>query len=576
MFNSKTPLMGKVLSVLFSAAIALTAIPVSFAAETPVTVKAYSEDDVKDALNYNQKKIYDAYVYLDSRIKEKDLKITKDNLASYNSDTLFTMYEGASDKFVYKDEDLRYARRAYINTNPYEIAGAMAKLNIIYIKNKDKKYDCYAYMTRVDNNDYSKEKKALQNAVSKIMNKIDDDKDSEFDLELQCFKMIIDNVTHEKTPIDDLNLRNTAYGALVNHKASYMGYALAFKCLLDECDLENNILFDEVKEWNQVKVGSKRYDVYIVGCDKAKSGTVDYRYFNISETQMKNRAGLKRCNYTKNLPASKGTAKDTSKKMIAYDDEIMTNSKNMTLAVLEDDGTIARTTMTSTEQTAKFVPIIKLGASLVDLSANLKSVTLTAPADFAFDITQEWTTASRCIVLTKNNDPAKTNRTCSVAIVYNDDTAKPITYNVTIADKDDTRGSTFAYKVTGAKSVTLVKCKKTGVKNVTIPSVVTINGTAYKVTKIDKNAFKKCKKLETVILGSYVKEVGKNAFSGKTKLIRVESLGYDLNKIGKDAFKSTNGDTMFLLRAKTSNKYKSLVNKIKKAGAKDSVFKRRA
>ena len=54
--------------------------------------------------------------------------------------------------------------------------------------------------------------------------------------------------------------------------------------------------------------------------------------------------------------------------------------------------------------------------------------------------------------------------------------------------------------------------------SVTIARTVKIGNVTYKVTRISKNAFKSCKKLKKVTIGSNVKKIEKNAFAGCSKL----------------------------------------------------------
>lgn len=75
------------------------------------------------------------------------------------------------------------------------------------------------------------------------------------------------------------------------------------------------------------------------------------------------------------------------------------------------------------------------------------------------------------------------------------------------------------------------------VKSIAIPNVITINGVSCKVTKIKNNAFKNCTKLEKVIIGKNILEIGTSAFYGCKKLTSV-TMGANIVKIGRDAFKN--------------------------------------
>ena len=579
MFNSKGKLCKSLQSVFLAAAVAVSVVPVSFVASEPITVEA-ATSAVEDALNANQKKIFNAYQYLDTRIKDANIEVTSANKAEFEASGFYTMYTGADEKKKFSNDDLRYARRAYIYSNPYEIAGAMAELKFVYIKNSEGKYSCFAYLKKTGDNDYSAEKKSLRKAVKQIINNIDVD-EAAFTKELECFSKIIDNVTYAKNVgIDNKDLKNTAYGALVTHRASSQGYALAFSLLLDECDIQNDILFNEKRCWNQVKLGKQWYETDIPACDKVKKGTVTYNRFNVSRASMKN-FDLTRVNYATKLRDSKGKHSDTNKKLQQYDEDVMYSGRNYTLAVLNSDNTTTRTTITSNEKTFNVVPAFVQGSLMTNISPVLKACVISLPEDSAFRLTSEadkWTPAHPYITLSRGGKGQ--NRAVSMAFTFDDGSnngaGTTVNFNATLNDNDNSADAKYVYKVTGDDTATLVKCNKVNARNITIPSTVTISGKAYKVTKIGNNAFKKCKKAETVMIGAYVTEVGKSAFSGKSKLVRVENQGFALDTFAKDAFKSANDNTLFLVKASSFGKYKKLVKRLKKVGGKNSVYKYRA
>lgn len=88
-------------------------------------------------------------------------------------------------------------------------------------------------------------------------------------------------------------------------------------------------------------------------------------------------------------------------------------------------------------------------------------------------------------------------------------------------------------KVAGAEVQYLKPVKRAS--KVTIPDVVAINGTSYKVTSISPNAFKNDKKITQVTVGKHVKYIGDNAFSNCKKLKKAK-LGKSVSVIGKSAF----------------------------------------
>lgn len=88
-------------------------------------------------------------------------------------------------------------------------------------------------------------------------------------------------------------------------------------------------------------------------------------------------------------------------------------------------------------------------------------------------------------------------------------------------------------KATGTASVVSGKSKT--LTSVTIPATVTIKGCTVKVTEIEKNAWKDCKKLTKVTVGSNVKTIGTNAFYNCSKLSSIK-LGSNVATIGTKAF----------------------------------------
>ena len=73
--------------------------------------------------------------------------------------------------------------------------------------------------------------------------------------------------------------------------------------------------------------------------------------------------------------------------------------------------------------------------------------------------------------------------------------------------------------------------------SITVPNTVTIDGVTYKVTSIAKNAFKNNKKLKKIVIGSNIKTIDANAFSGCKNLKSITIKSKNVKTIGKNAFK---------------------------------------
>ena len=158
----------------------------------------------------------------------------------------------------------------------------------------------------------------------------------------------------------------------------------------------------------------------------------------------------------------------------------------------------------------------------------------------------------------------------------------------------------YIYKVTKAGNknalgeLSVTGLKKTSLKVVKIAAKVTIGGISYKVTYVDKKAFKNNKKITKVFIGKNVQSIGVNAFRGCKKLSAVsinstvlKTIGKNafynckklkkviiksskLTKIGKAAFKEIKKKAVFKVPKSKKNKYKKM---IEKAGAKNPKVK---
>ena len=110
------------------------------------------------------------------------------------------------------------------------------------------------------------------------------------------------------------------------------------------------------------------------------------------------------------------------------------------------------------------------------------------------------------------------------------------------AEKEATKKGTvatvggFVYKITGAKTATLVKPAKKAAK-ATIPGTVKISTKTFTVNAISAKAFKGNAKLKTLSIGKNVKTIGASAFEGCKKLAKV-NIPAGVATIGKAAFKN--------------------------------------
>ena len=106
---------------------------------------------------------------------------------------------------------------------------------------------------------------------------------------------------------------------------------------------------------------------------------------------------------------------------------------------------------------------------------------------------------------------------------------------------------------------------------ITIPDTVVKNNYTFKVTAIDKNVFKVCKKkLKSVIIGANVTDIGANSFTKCNKLKSIRFMGKTApKKVGKNAFKGIKATCkIFYPKSMSKSELKKLKKKMKSAGKK--------
>ena len=138
-------------------------------------------------------------------------------------------------------------------------------------------------------------------------------------------------------------------------------------------------------------------------------------------------------------------------------------------------------------------------------------------------------------------------------------------YKITSAVKDG-NPKTANVTVYGTKNK---KLKTADIKKTISYKVDGANGSSttfkFKVTAIEKNAFKNCKKMTKVTIGANVTKIGANAFSGCKKLKTVKISSTRIKSIGKNAFKNIVKKAKITVPKKKKKAYKKLLNKAKLA-----------
>lgn len=143
-----------------------------------------------------------------------------------------------------------------------------------------------------------------------------------------------------------------------------------------------------------------------------------------------------------------------------------------------------------------------------------------------------------------------------------EETPKP---SDTITKGDSVTKGDGIYKVTSVKSHTVqyVKPSKKGLKEVTVPSAVKIDGKSYQVTAIAASALKNNTKVQKAVIGKNVKTVGKKAFYGckNLKKITIKTTKLALKNVGGKAFANGNKKVTVTVPKKKQKSYQSILKK---------------
>lgn len=118
---------------------------------------------------------------------------------------------------------------------------------------------------------------------------------------------------------------------------------------------------------------------------------------------------------------------------------------------------------------------------------------------------------------------------------------------------------TYVVTKSGIKNGT-VEYKNTKVQksNIAIPDTIAIDGNAYKVTSISKNAFKNNKKLKKVTIGKNITKINANAFQGCKNLNTITIKSKNIKSIGKNAFKGIKAKARIKVPSSRLSKYKKM------------------
>ena len=98
---------------------------------------------------------------------------------------------------------------------------------------------------------------------------------------------------------------------------------------------------------------------------------------------------------------------------------------------------------------------------------------------------------------------------------------------------------------------------------------MTLSGKNYKVVQLSAKAFKGCKNMTSVTIGSNVKTIGVSAFNGCKKLKKITLKTKVLKKVRKNAIKNIHQKAKIKSPKKKIKAYRKLFNK--KTGFKKTM-----
>lgn len=129
--------------------------------------------------------------------------------------------------------------------------------------------------------------------------------------------------------------------------------------------------------------------------------------------------------------------------------------------------------------------------------------------------------------------------------------------------QDDKKAGTYQVTSTEKKEVTYMGAVNKKAKNVTIPATIKMDGVTYKVTKIAEKAFKGNKKVQKIVIGKNVKQIGADAFRNckNLKKIVIQTTKLNDKNVHKKAFRGVTKKTVITVPSKKWKAYKTLLKK---------------
>lgn len=153
------------------------------------------------------------------------------------------------------------------------------------------------------------------------------------------------------------------------------------------------------------------------------------------------------------------------------------------------------------------------------------------------------------------------NYTGTVTVRFEITVKKGLSFNI----------NSYKYKVIGSNEVSFTGLKNANITKVVIPEKIKIGGKDFKVTAIADKALQN-KKIKSVIVGTNVKTIGKEAFKGCKNLKTIIINSLRLKTVGVNALKGIKATAKIKVPAKKFSLYRKLL-KGKGQGKKVSISK---
>lgn len=131
----------------------------------------------------------------------------------------------------------------------------------------------------------------------------------------------------------------------------------------------------------------------------------------------------------------------------------------------------------------------------------------------------------------------------------------------------------YKYKIINASTVAFAGIKNTKTTKITIPKTVKISGRSFKVTAITDKALSGKNKVTSVTIGANVTTIGKEAFKNCKKLDTITINSTKLKTVGKNTFKGIKSNAKIKVPNKKLTSYKKLL-KGKGQGKKVKISKK--